>query len=107
MSDVPSPNGVNGGRDPSGRFSKGNRFGKGNPLAAEVFARRRAFLSVVNEATIKSIAREIVAAAKSGDLAAAKLILEWTIGRPAPLSEPHDGEMPRENSEAEPLPQAE
>jgi len=107
MSEEPSPNGLNGGRDSSGRFTKGNKFGTGNPLAAEVFARRQAFFAVVSQANLKAIVRQIVAAAKDGDLAAAKLILEWTLGRPGPLPEPRDGELPPENSEAAPLPQAE
>lgn len=76
----PSPNG-NNGRDGSGRFAPGNRGGPGNPHARAVGAMRAAFLRATTEDDIQQIAQTLVVKAKGGDLAAARLLLGYVIGR--------------------------
>jgi len=86
MQKDPSTNAPNG-RDTSGRFAEGNRLGKGNPLAGQVHLRRQTFYSAVSEADLIAIVGAVVEKAKRGDIAAAKVILEWTIGRPGALAQ--------------------
>ncbi len=70
-------------RDPqTGRFLPGNPGGPGNPHAARVAALRGALLEAVTPADLAAIARSLVQAARSGDVAAAKLVFERVLGRP-------------------------
>jgi len=63
------------GRDPTtGRFSEGNRAAVGNPHAKRVGELRTALLDAVMP--------EDVEAAKGGDVAAARVLFERTLGRP-------------------------
>jgi hypothetical protein len=91
MQKEPSTNGPNG-RDTCGRFAAGNHFGKGNPLANEVYSRRQAFYAAVSEADLVEILHAVVARAKGGDLAAARLVIEATVGRPGVLAPLDAGE---------------
>ena len=77
----PSPSGNNGtGRAANGTFGKGNKFGKGNPLAKRVGKLRAALVNAVSPGDMKAIVASLVAAAKSGDVAAAKLLFERVCG---------------------------
>ena len=81
---APSTNGEQTGRDPRGRFGKGNAGGPGNPFAAEVGKyRSRLFKSIKNkdvDLAVRTI-RDVMAKGKDSDrLAAAKLLLERAIG---------------------------
>jgi len=102
MSDHPSTNGENGpsdqdahragdtrpgalskdGRDSRGRFAKGNRGGPGNPQAKKVAALRGALLQAVKPADVKAVIQRMVEQARAGDVPAAKLLLERTLGPP-------------------------
>ena len=100
----PSPNGSNGakekdakpspndGRDAHGRFAAGNAGGPGNPFARRLGALRSAFLGAVSDEDMQAIAKKLVARAKKGNLAAAKILLAYVIGRPAESIDPdrHD-----------------
>ncbi|MDH3583870.1 MAG: hypothetical protein OER86_06615 [Phycisphaerae bacterium] len=77
----PSPNGSNG-KDAKGRFAKGNAGGPGNPHAKQVGQLRSAMLNAVSEEDIARIIATLVDLAKGGDVQAAKLVLERTLGRP-------------------------
>jgi hypothetical protein len=79
----PSPNGTNG-RDRNGKFTPGNRVGKGNPFAAECARLRSAMIQAVSDDDVSTIIKAVVAKARNGDLAAAALVLDRVLGRPAP-----------------------
>ncbi len=91
-----SDHGADNGRDPSGRFGKGNPGGPGG-------ARKRSF--VMREAAETAITPEHVAALMrralrmglEGDLAAIRTVLDRVCGRPADVStsaEPLDFKLP-------------
>ncbi len=77
------PQAADSRRDSHGRFGKGNSGGPGNPFARQVAALRCALLSAVSEQDLDEVARELVRQAKEGNLAAAKLLLSYTLGKPA------------------------
>ena len=82
MIESPSPNGSNGGRNPGGRFGKGNKGGPGNPFAAKVAKLRTAMLRSVSPADMKAIIGKLVEEAKGGNVQAAKEVLERCLGKP-------------------------
>ena len=84
----PSPNGLNG-RDHFGKFLPGNGGGPGNPHARRAGKLRTALLKAVTEKDIRAVAKALVAAAKSGDIPAAKLLLDRVLGKPV---DARDGE---------------
>jgi hypothetical protein len=105
----PSPNGRNGrangtptpapapkaeGRGADGRFTKGWRGGPGNPFARRVAALRSVLLDVVDEAQLRKIVARLAVMAERGDVAAAKLILAYVIGRPVPAVDPDRLDLP-------------
>ena len=67
------------GRDQSGRFAPGNRAAKGR-TAKRVAAWRQAFEDAVSEADVAAAIRAVVEAAKGGDVAAARLLLDRCLG---------------------------
>jgi hypothetical protein len=80
MNKQPSPNGPNGGRDPRGRFLKGNGGGPGNPHAKRVAKLRSVVIAAVTETDLRAIVQRLVLLAKTGDVAAAKLLLDRILG---------------------------
>ena len=77
----PMANGGNGERDERGRFAKGNSGGPGNPYTRRVAAFRQALMDAVSVSDIGDIARELVSKAKSGDIVAARVLLERLLGK--------------------------
>jgi hypothetical protein len=91
----PSPHGVNGdsshaaaGRGPDGRFAKGNPGAPGNPFARQVAALRQEALAAVTPADVRAILAKMVELALAGNVPAAKLVLAYSVGKPAPTPEP-------------------
>jgi hypothetical protein len=82
------PPAAEGGRDAHGRFGKGNLGGPGNPFARQVAALRTALLASVTAADIEAVAQALVRQAKEGNVAAAKLLLSYTLGKPAAPVDP-------------------
>ncbi len=83
--DAPSTHGTDGGkrgRDSNGRFAKGNRLGQGNPLAGRAAKLRSELLRSVSEGDVKAVVKGLLAAARGGDVPAAKLVLSYTVGQP-------------------------
>lgn len=79
---MPSPNGGNGlTRTGDGRFAPGNAGGPGNPYGQRVAELRAALLDAVTPDDLTAIIRRLVEAAKAGDVAAAKLVLDRLFGR--------------------------
>ncbi len=82
----PSDAGYNG-RSPGGQFGLGNRYGKGNPTLKKIGAMRRAVFEAVTAEDLEAIFTKLVALAKTGDLAAARMVVEYACGKPvAPVS---------------------
>jgi hypothetical protein len=99
----PSPNGSNG-RDTSGKFAKGNSGGPGNPYARRVAQMRSIIAQEFTDEDLHQVARKLVDMAKNGDLAAAKLLLSYSVGRPVePACDPDHVDAQEENTRAEEL----
>jgi hypothetical protein len=75
-------------RDGRGRFTAGNRAGRGNPHARRMAALRQAFLSVATEDRMRELGEAMYAAAVAGDWHAAGLFLRFVIGRPSDAVDP-------------------
>lgn len=84
MTNSPSPNGSNG-RDATGRFSKGNRGGPGNPYAKRAGELRAAIYEAVTEEDLRQVIQALLTQAKTGDIAAAKELLNRLLGKPEPI----------------------
>ena len=77
----------NAGRGPDDRFAKGNPGGPGDLFARQRAARHQAFLEQVSVEQIRAIANKLLAMAWAGNLAAAKLLFLYAIGKPQPAVE--------------------
>jgi hypothetical protein len=75
-------------RDANGRFLIGNDAGPGNPFARKTAACHAAFLERATPEEMKAIADKLIEQAKGGNVAAAKLVLQYTIGKTAPAVKP-------------------
>jgi len=80
----PSPTGSNG-RDGLGRFKLGNKIAHGNPEAQRIGKLRSKLIRAVTEKDIAEVVAGLVQKAKSGDIAAAKLLLDRVLGPPVSL----------------------
>jgi hypothetical protein len=76
------------GRDAAGRFTKGNPGGPGNPFARRTAAMRKALCDAVSEEDLRQIAEALKRKAKEGDVAAARLVLSYVVGRPEATVDP-------------------
>jgi hypothetical protein len=83
-----SSNPTPSGRDARGRFAKGNPGGPGNPFARRVAALRSALLDSISAEDLAAIVRALIAKAQAGDVAAAKLIFAYVLGKPAQAVDP-------------------
>jgi hypothetical protein len=81
-------------RDLRGRFAAGNRGGSGNPFARRVADLRRALLDAVTPEDLQTLTRQLIAMAQAGDMAAARLVLAYTLGKPAAAVDPDKVENP-------------
>ena len=75
-------------RDAKGRYVKGNGGGPGNPFARRVAELRQVFYDCVTAADLEAIVVKVVEKALAGDLAAAKLLLQYLVGKPAAAVDP-------------------
>ena len=76
------------GRNTNGQFTQGNKYGKGNPYARHVARLRTSLIEAVGDDGLADIVQGMVTAAKGGDVAAAKLLLSYLLGKPADSVEP-------------------
>jgi hypothetical protein len=83
-----APNQSEAQRDEKGRFGKGNRGGPGNPFARQTAKLRQAALEAVSGDDIHEIIEALKEKAKKGDVAASKLLLSYTIGKPTTAADP-------------------
>jgi len=82
---TPTGDGETGRDKATGRFLPGNRCGRGSPLAAAAQRLRVALFRAVKVGDVRGIIGAMVERAKGGDVAAAKLVLQYTLGEPQPL----------------------
>ncbi|HEY8666970.1 MAG TPA: hypothetical protein VIL86_09905 [Tepidisphaeraceae bacterium] len=82
MKNNPSTHGCNG-QDASGRFTPGNKLGRGNPLSGRAAKVRAVLLDKLTPAAVGEIAEKLIEKAKGGDIAAAQMLLNYAIGKPA------------------------
>ena len=74
----PSPN----GRSPDGRFALGNQAAAGNPINRRMKELRRALLDSTSPEDVKAVGQTLWELATGGDVQAAKVWLEFVIGKP-------------------------
>ena len=70
------------GRQPNGRFAPGNPGGPGNPHYRKVAEYKKAMLAFVTIEDLGRIITTMKKKAEEGDVAAARLILQYTLGKP-------------------------
>ena len=72
------------GRELNGRFAKGNRVGVGNLLAQRTREMRESIFDCVTADQVKAVVKKMgEQAVDDGDVAAARVFLEYTCGKPA------------------------
>jgi hypothetical protein len=76
-----------GERTAGGQFAQGNKCGRGNPFARQSALLRVALISAVTPADFAAIAKALVEKAKEGNVAAARLVISYTLGKPTPAAE--------------------
>jgi hypothetical protein len=81
---TPSPN----GRRSDGRFTRGNAGGPGNPFYRRQAEFRRAALELFTPEDVMSLLRVMLALGRNGDVAAAKVFLEYVVGKPHKAPDP-------------------
>ena len=84
MSYPPSTTESNG-RGEGGRFRLGNKSAKGNPHARLVARLRAELLRAVTPADLRDVVAALLNQAKTGDVAAAKELLQRLLGPPVEL----------------------
>jgi hypothetical protein len=88
---APSSNGSNGkaeNRDRRGRFARGNPGGPGNPFGRKVAALRAALIDWVTPQDIQRVMTALLLEAATGNVPAARLLLAYTVGKPADSANP-------------------
>lgn len=88
---------TNGNHDARGRFTAGNKAGRGNPHHRRVAELRAKMLERVTPDDIAAVVEALVNKAKAGDTAATKLLLDRVFGRIAD----HDAAAACERAEHE------
>src|SRR6267154_513779 len=79
---------TNNGHTPDGRFAKDNPGGPGNPHARHC-ARMLALLRAsISDEEMVAFIRKLVEKARAGDVSAAKLLMSYKLGKPAPNPNP-------------------
>jgi hypothetical protein len=89
---TPSPNGGNG-RDPMGRFTKGNPGGPGNPFARRVALMRQTMLEAVSDEDLREIVAALVNRAKRGEKDSVQILFDRLFGKPAAAPDPDRVEL--------------
>ncbi len=69
-------------RDAQGRFLPGNKGGPGNPFGKRVANLRKALMDAVTEDDLTEVVESLIAKAKSGDIAAIKVLFDRLFGPP-------------------------
>jgi hypothetical protein len=86
--DPPAPD-----RGANGRFTPGNSAGTKNPFHRATAARRKALLEAVTDEDVAAVARKLRDQALAGDVAAAKVLLTFVVGKPAAVADPDRADL--------------
>lgn len=70
------------GRDQHGRFAAGNKHGRGSPHAARLHELQTAVRQAIEPGDLAGVMGSLLAQARDGDTAAAKVLLDRVMGRP-------------------------
>jgi hypothetical protein len=81
------------GRDSHGRFAPGNPGGPGNPFYRRQAEFRRAALAAFTPEDVASLLRVMLALGRNGDTAAARVFLDYAVGKPAKAAEPDQADL--------------
>ena len=87
-------NGEQPSHDSRGKFAPGNKLGKGNPLAKRQAELRRTVMEAVTPLMMKAVVQAIYNAAIEGDMIAARLWLDTTIGKSTNATADDEREAP-------------
>jgi hypothetical protein len=93
--------GADASHDRHGRFVKGNSGGRGNPFGRQVAALRAVLLACITQDDVQEVVAALLAQAKKGNVAAARLILTYSVGKPASTVDPDQGDF----DECQPIPE--
>ncbi len=74
--------------DPLKHFLSEEAVRPGNPFTRRVAALRQALVEAVNKEDLAAIARTMVEKARAGDVAAARFVASYVVGKPAPAPDP-------------------
>ncbi len=88
VADAPGSPTIHEGREPNGRFAKGNKGGPGNPFARQTAALRKQLVEAVTPAVMAQICTALILRAQGGNLAAIKLLFSYVIGKPTDAVNP-------------------
>jgi hypothetical protein len=75
-------------RAAKGQFARGNKGGPGNPFARRVAELRSLLLEAISGDDLQAICKAMIERARNGDVAAAKLLFQYALGKPAAAVEP-------------------
>ena len=75
-------------RPNKGRFALGNPGGPGNPFGRQVAVLRQAVLDAITPEKISAITDAMTDRAQQGNVGAAKLVFQYSLGKPAAAVEP-------------------
>jgi hypothetical protein len=75
-------------RDGRGRFLPGNGGGPGNPFNRRVAALRKLMLAELSDEGARRLTRKMLEQAEQGDMSAARVFLQFTMGRAGPSIDP-------------------
>jgi hypothetical protein len=81
-------NGEANGRASNGRFALGNKASRGNAFARRMAEHRRAMLDAIGADGVTQVAKKLLAQALAGDVAAARVVLSYCVGRPVEVVDP-------------------
>jgi hypothetical protein len=87
------PSQADSGRDASGRFTKGNPGGRGEPYYRRQAQLKRVMLETVTEDDVRSVMQVLLGLARGGDPAAIKLLLAYTVGKPCKEVDPDGADL--------------
>jgi hypothetical protein len=76
------------GRDAGGHFARGNAGGPGNPHSRHCAYMLSILRSTIDDTKLKAVIQVLYERALEGDMGAIKLVLAYSIGKPAPAPNP-------------------
>lgn len=82
MNRVRMSNAPEGNHDARGRFTSGNKAGKGNPYARRAGELRSALFDAVTPEDLRAMIKALIKKGKRGEIPAVRELLNRTLGKP-------------------------